>query len=161
MHITSWAPKENKIEQGESAVQSEQEGPWADTYKEAPSRERGERPKQGGVKVRRVREKQLVLILQGSQTLKQVRGEQRGAFGVLVIERSTVGSGLVTNGLSKTQQAEGGDRKGGSRSTGRSGQDCNPWRAHQSSANLVYSQRTQFPTSGLARELRVVGMERL
>lgn len=67
-----------------------------------------------------------------------------------MIERSTVGSGLVTNGLSKTRQAEGGDRKGGSRSARRSGQGCNPWRAHQSSANLLYSQRTQGCGDGKA-----------
>lgn len=41
----------------------------ANTYKEAPSRKRGERPQQSWVKIRRVRKNQLFLFLQGSQTL--------------------------------------------------------------------------------------------
>lgn len=41
----------------------------SNTYKEASSRKRGERPQQSWVKIRRVRKNQLFLFLQGSQTL--------------------------------------------------------------------------------------------
>lgn len=41
----------------------------SNTYKEASSRKRGERPQQSWVKIRRIRENQLFLLLQGSQTL--------------------------------------------------------------------------------------------